>query len=75
MPSGRCARRCGELVSNAARLRRRRLQGAPLVILLRTLSARVPGTDTNPPSATCVPPSKERDNGKIARGFVRVLQR
>jgi hypothetical protein len=39
------------------------------------VSARVLGTDTIPPIATCVPPSKERDNGKIAWGFVRVLQR
>jgi hypothetical protein len=55
--------------------RRRLPQGARLVILRRTVSARLPGTDTIPPSATCMPPSKGRDNGKIAWGFVRVLQR
>src|SRR5262249_48106219 len=42
--SCRSARRCGgERVSNGASLRRRRLQGAHLVVLLRALSARVPG--------------------------------
>jgi len=55
--------------------RRRLPQCARLVILRHTASARVPGTDTIAARARCVPPSKERDNGKIAWGFVRVLQR